>query len=133
MAKRIGKVFERVARSSKPAGVAQEYHIADDLRRMLGSGDTVQFHTKLWGIDSGARVTLSLFQGSVKGLFPRDEGLTVQTAGTTAMTSAGSYILSTSGDFMGELELVAKVDQLTPTTLVWADFEISATVITKGA
>lgn len=133
MAKRIGKVLERIARSSKPAGAAQEYHITDELRRMLGSGDVVEFHTKVWGMDTGARITLTLYQGSVKGLFPRDEGLTVATVGTTVMTAAGSYLLSTSGDFMGELELVVKVDQISPTVLVWTDFEIWATVITKGA
>lgn len=135
MAKVVGRLFERKVRLSGNSGVARAWFITEEQRRMLGAGDAVVFHGYVYTLDTQARTTFKVYHGVVPSDPPRETGTPLSTSGNFAPTAQGAFTFTLTGDFAGEVDVVAEVDHnATPaTTQVKMEFELWATVIRKGA
>lgn len=135
MAKVIGRLFERKVRTSGNGGVIRAYFITEEQRRLLGAGDVIVFHGYVYQLDTAARATFKLTHGVIPGDPPRETGTNLTPTGNFAPTNLGPFTFILNGDFAGEVDVVAEVDQnIVPTTTqVMMEFELWSTVIRKGA
>lgn len=137
MEKYKGQLWVRDARESQSnAGASRRFRLPPELVRMLGQGDRVYFHGRVYSRDPNAQVKFSVWTGCLGKELPADSGINVKVDTPTLTNQAdvtvntvGTFLLWTAGDLMADVEIVADVSDATATALVRIEFELWCTVV----
>lgn len=130
MAKYIGVIFPRKSRDSDQNAAARQYGIQAELRKTLGQAKSILFHGFVHGRSTNGRLGFAAYEGCLPGSSPSEDGFSVTPTGTySAITTGGPFKFVVPGDFMGELEIIAKVDGTQAGNVESVEFELFATLL----